>query len=335
MEQTPTQTRLKNFIRSEDPEMFAGVQITDRDIELIGKIASYRFIPSAYLVRLVDGNPRHIERRLFALFQFGLVKRFPSDQNREVIYYLDKKETLRLLSERTGKTISARTLESVRNNREKDYAGAAKRHEHGRLLFVNHELMISRLHFMLELAAKESNGAAQLVSFHQGPILKHSIEVPEIRYNPGEETYYELGTTEWLSHEPDAFFSLQFQGSSEPLHCFYEADRGTMTQADMRKKFRAHFHFVVGKHIHNHYGLQRIRAVLVEAPNETRFNELKEVARSPIVSGKPSPLFWFTATEFIKDIYRSRPDVILRGIWQTPLNDARYSLDPRWLMPEQ
>ena len=54
MEQTPTQTRLKKFTRSEDPEMFAGVQITGRDIELIGKIASYRFIPSAYLVRLVD-----------------------------------------------------------------------------------------------------------------------------------------------------------------------------------------------------------------------------------------------------------------------------------------
>ena len=40
-------------------------------------------------------------------------------------------------------------LEEIRSHREKDYAGAAIRGQHMQLGFLNHGLMISRMHFMI------------------------------------------------------------------------------------------------------------------------------------------------------------------------------------------
>ena len=44
-----------------------------------------------------------------------------------------------------------------------------------------------------------------------------------------------------------------------------------------------------------HYGVNRIRAVLVQAPTTKRAELLRKLVGDPLVCGKaPSPLFWFT-----------------------------------------
>jgi hypothetical protein len=95
-------------------------------------------------------------------------------------------------------------------------------------------------------------------------------------------------------------------------------------------KFRSHFHYVVKRKLHReHYGVNRIRAVLVESIDSNWANHLRVNARNRIVSGsKPSPLFWFTSSELFESkvsgkekelpLYLETPEVIFRSIWATP-----------------
>lgn len=228
----------------------------------------------------------------------------------------------------------------------RDYVGAIERIEHGRLLFLQHELMISRFHALLELACRQSEGRVELVTFIQGAALNSYVEVPALRFEPGQRP----GTGEWveddgterLPHRPDGFATLRYTdrpAEKQLAHFFYEADRKTMKSTDMKMKLRAHFHFCVRRqrdYLQKIYGIDHIRAVLVETLDEKRLEELRGNARTRLVSGRPSPLFWFTATEFLEGddaasdhLYLSRPEIILKPIWLTPVDDTLHSLtDP-------
>jgi len=73
-------------------------------------------------------------------------------------------------------------LEEIRNNREKDYAAAAIRGQHMQLGFLQHSLMISRMHYMLEMACRQSDGSTQLEAWSQGgPLTGHKVQVPKIK----------------------------------------------------------------------------------------------------------------------------------------------------------
>src|SRR5262249_45042032 len=89
----------------------------------------------------------------------------------------------------------------------------------GRLLFLKHEVMISRFHGMLELACAASNGSIQLTNFEQGPRLWSKVEVPKLSFR--NATWIELDETEQLPHRPDAFFTFAFPNSDRhDLHFF-------------------------------------------------------------------------------------------------------------------
>jgi hypothetical protein len=59
--------------------------------------------------------------------------------------------------------------------------------------------------------------------------------------------------------------SLATADQPEPIHSFYEAGRKTTSTHRHNKKLRAHFHYIVKQRRHEeHYGVKRIRAVLIE-----------------------------------------------------------------------
>ena len=71
--------------------------------------------------------------------------------------------------------------EELRLNREADYATAAMRGQHMKLGFLPHNLMISRFHFMLEMASRGPNSPTQIAGWRHGAELRgHKAEVPEI-----------------------------------------------------------------------------------------------------------------------------------------------------------
>jgi hypothetical protein len=352
------QQRLRKYRR--DPraaEILGNRQITDRSLEIISNLSFYRFLPTSLLIALIEGYPRNIHRHLQTLYHRMLINRFsfPRVGNPgEFVYYLDNTEALELLIEHGWAEREDLKYEEVRNNREKDYSAvhdASKVEEmQGRIQFLKHELMISRFHAILELACKDSDGKVELTDWRQGSELWNEVEVPRLRYERskdgrGDILWFESEETERLPHRPDAFFTLRFTDrteSKQEASYFYEADRKRTSTKKHNKKLRAHFHYAVKQRKHQeHYGVSRIRAVLIETIISDWADELRQAARHYAVSGpKPSPLFWFTTSEFFtkpveikqgerarqSPFYLSHPEIIFDRIWATPVDDTLYSI---------
>jgi hypothetical protein len=134
----------------------------------------------------------------------------------------------------------------------------------------------------------------------------------------------------------------QENGDRELVHYFYEADRKHTSTKKHNRKLRAHFHYIVKQRRHEeHYGVKRIRAVLIETTDMYWADELREAAKHFTVSGnKPSPLFWFTTSRLFTEPVETeengrkrsvpsfilRPEIILKRIWASPVDDTLYSL---------
>jgi hypothetical protein len=352
------QQRLRKYRR--DPrhaEILGNRQITERSLEIISNLSYYRFLPTSLLAALIEGYPRITYRHLQMLFHRGLVNRFtfPRIGNPgEFIYYLDNPQALELLIEHEWSERGELNFDEVRNNREKDYCAihdASKVDEmQGRLQFLKHELMISRFHAILELACKHSGGKVELIDWRQGSELWNTVEAPKLRYERskdgrGEILWFESENTEQLPHRPDAFFTLRFTNRPEDqqeVHYFYEADRKRTSTKKHNRKLRAHFHYIVKQRKHQeHYGVSRIRAVLIETITANWADELRHASKHYAVSGpKPSPLFWFTTSElFTRPVeitegkrvrqapfYLTRPEIIFERIWAAPVDDTLYSI---------
>jgi hypothetical protein len=310
-------------------------------------------------VRLVGGNEDATFRRLRRLWEKGLINRwaFPGIRmHSEFHYYLDNSEALDLLVEhRRINEPHPQMLEEIRYNREKDYAASAIRGQHMQLGFLQHSLMISRMHFMLEMAGRRSNGHVLLEGWHQGAELRGlKVNVPEIRSHRieggNEYVWEEQAKTQKLPVEPDALFSLRFPTrpvENQVSHFCYEADRGSMPMADMRTKLRAYRHFIKQQLHVEAFGVHPIRAVLIETTEESRARKLMDLAQEPVVRGnaKRSGLFWFAISPLFTGAttpdrgrglptYQHRPELILDPLWALPdltmhsLGDPENSFHP-------
>src|ERR1019366_9253978 len=148
------------FSKFPRPEAGRPGPITDRDLDILHAVLRYRFCSAAQIVRLAAGNEDVTHRRLRRLWERGLVTRwaFPGFRTHSEFY----------LAERRHLEIHLQMLEEIRSPREKDYAGAALRGQHMQLGFLNHGLMISRMHFMVEMACRKSGGIVALETWCQG-----------------------------------------------------------------------------------------------------------------------------------------------------------------------
>lgn len=262
------------------------------------------------MVRLIEGNRRITERHLQNLYHQGFVNRFAfptSFHPGEFNYYLDERKGLDLLKEH-GFSADELDYKQAFNNKSKGYDeiafNRALTQKQEKLLHLNHELMISRFHYMLEMACRKTNGVVKLLGFYQGSDLWNSVEASKVFYD-ANGNLIEKDENERLPHRPNAFFALHFpdlDGDEKTQYYFYEADRKTMNVPKMNRKFRSHFHYIVKKKLHReHYQVKRIRAVLIESIESNWANHLRVNARHPLVSGgKPSPLFWFTTSELFE-----------------------------------
>ena len=204
--------KFSKFVRPETPSRGA---ISNRDLDIIEADLRYRFSPTSELLRLVGSNHDVTHRRLRKLWEWGLINRFAFPGFRtqsEFIYYLDNRQALSALVQHGRLSeVHFQMEDELRQNREADYAGAAMRGQYMKLGFVRHALMISRLHYMLEMSARISAGRIQLASWRQGAELHgHKVEIPEIRSHRIDGTnayrWEENGTIQRLPVEPDALF---------------------------------------------------------------------------------------------------------------------------------
>jgi hypothetical protein len=326
-------------------------RITERSLSILETIHRYHIIPTSLLVRLVEGNEDVTHRHLQALFHKGLINRFafPSIfRPTENYHYLDNVASLHLLEE-AGAHLGPDDYEEVQRNREKAYCDILdpklSAESQGRLLFLHHEAMLTRMHAMLELAARASRGVLTLETWEQGAKLWQGLHAPKfIRQGfdeQGNPVWSEAEETEWLPHRPDGFFTLRIRSEAGEYqnHFLYEADRKTASTPKHNRKLRAHFHYICKQKKHQadyaRYGVTAIRAVLVETLDMQWGETLRQAAREPIVSGnKPSNLFWFSASELLTKpttiqqgsytrqlpAYLTDPHLIFSRLWATPLS---------------
>lgn len=326
------ETKISKFKR---PQEAHRGRISVRDLDLIEAILRYRFLPTAELVRLAGGNEDVTHRRLRRLWEWELVNRFAFPKlgmgQHEFNYYIDSRQALEtLVAFGRLAEIHPAMLEEISHNREKDYAGAAVLGKHMQLGFLKHVLQISRMHFMLEMAARKSGGRVALKAWHQGSQLRTKVMTPKLRATQtpgGQRLWQETEEEERVPVEPDALFTLEFSGRL--VHFAYEADRGTMPLGDMMRKLRGYYQLVKKAQGHKEaFGVHPLRAVLIEAPDEDRALRLMEVARHPLVSGqgKRAGLFWFTISPLFTDPrpgtriprYLDQPEVVLEPEWALP-----------------
>lgn len=336
---------MASFSKFARPEIPSRGIVTERDLDIIEAVLRYRFSPTSELARLVGGNEDVTMRRLRKLWEWQQLNRFAFPGIRthsEFTYYIDRQQALdTLVAHGRLNTIHPQMLEEIRLNREADYSGAAERGQHMKLGFLQHSLMISRMHFMLEMASRASGDEVQLAAWRQGAELRgNKVDVPEIhsRRVEGSNDYiwepHDVATTR-LPVEPDALFSLRFAGGRLAHFC-YEADRGTMPLADMLKKFRAYYYFIKRQQKHKAaFGVHPIRAVLIETTDEPRARKLMDLAQQMAVigQGQRSALFWFiisplfgsTRADGKKPIYLVQPELVLDRLWALP-DLSRHSL---------
>ena len=346
---TAPQARLKRFIRQ--PDRLAGRQLTPKGLEVMAAIERYRFLPSSLLVRLVEGGQRNTHRHLQTLFHKGFINRFALPKYGgpgEFIYFYDSPQALSLLiSEGLLPDLSEDDRKKreaiIRLNRDANYA---KLHtdpdSQGKVLYIQHELMISRFHYLIELGAKRL-GNIELVKWKQGTELWGKVEAPALR--DGQET---AGGLQTIPHRPDAFFVLRLKDRPEDgqlVSFMYEADRRTENTTRFKMKLRGHYHFVVKRQLQRlaPYNVHSIRAVLTETTTTPWAHNLLHAAKDPLVSPRPSPLFWMTTSELVTGWpknktpqlapngqpmprYLVEPELIYDSLWASPTSDKLKSL---------
>jgi hypothetical protein len=332
--------KFSKFVRPQTPSR--GV-ITDRDAGIIASVLRYRFSPTSELVRLVGGNEDVVLRRLRKLWEWGFINRFAFPGIRthsEFIYYLDSPASLELLSERRGLEIHPQMREELQNNRDKDYASAATHGQHMQLGFLKHALMISRMHFLLEMACRKSARRIELASWSQGgELARRKVELPKVTSarKGNQYVWEEQDETERVPVEPDALFSLRFtdrRPEEQLAHFFFEADRGTMVASDMLKKLRGYYHLIKRQKRHAEmFGVHPVRSVLIETTSEQRGKRLMELVNHPIVCGptKRAGLFWFTISPLFT---APLPDPTSRRPLARYLRQPEVIFDPIWALPD-
>ncbi len=310
------QKRLPKLERS--PEKLRNFQITDRSLALISAIERYKFLPTSMLLQLASGNPAVSARHLQRLYHIGLINRFCTPRHGgsgEFIYYIDETRTLELLVSRGFKP-EALDWNIIRRNKSKAYFKLSRTSDtldaSGRMLFLKHELLITRFHALLELACRPQDSDWRLGAWLQGP--------PSWKVLTGKAKEAAV-----VRLRPDAFFSLQNAGASGGKvsnHFFYEADRGTATNVErMRQKFETYCEFFNRDGLPE-YGISRVRAVVMETNTVDRAERLCTLA-ADVASGMP--LFWFTCSQAVEKAV-PYPQSLLGRIWMNCASTELLSL---------
>lgn len=346
------QKRLSKYSRSKETfKAVAHRQITDRSLDIISYLYHYRILPTSLLVRLVPGSQGNTRRHLQTLFHKYLINFFVFPKLRNVSehhFYLDNPQALNLLVERGWASREDLDYKRVRYKRDRKYQAAhAEPDDPERQAFMKHEVNISRFHFLLEMACRQSGGEIELYDWRQGPEIWKKVMAPKVRFDGQRDLWGEDQQLEPLPHRPDAFFTLRFPHRPEAKQFesfLYEHDRKTTTDRKrITKKLRAHFQYIIKNHQYRtDYGVNSIKAVIIETTDDKFAMQFREAARHPLVSPhQPSQIFWFTTSRLFetgltaesaaqhadrKDFFLLNPTIVFHNIWSTAVDQNLRSL---------
>lgn len=297
-----------------------GLQLTDRDIQILHLCYRHRFLDSDQIAALVDASTkgRHqIRVRLQKLWNEKYLER-PEDQRilriregyRPLIYSLGHKG-ITAIAEGLGLDIA-----KVRWTQKHDQIMAP---------YIKHALFISEFFTALALALK-THPDYKLTDWRQGKAIFEQVTLDH--------------TT--VSLRPDAFFTLTEQpgqGPPQAHHFLLEADLGTIREKSMLDRYRRYWAYwkrirdedrarrgqrVLERHPAQLRALPITKAfrVLTISANWTRTKNLTTLARQADDDQRGSTMFHFTHRQW--SIHNSTS--LLSPIWLTPADNQPRSL---------
>ena len=285
-----TQNRLPKYRRSK--ERFGPLQLTARDLEILGLVHRYRHVWVDHLQALIPGSDRQLARRVQGLFHHAYLARFvPPSRMRlqlgspKMVYALD--------------TAGAKVLAEARGI-SLDELGWHTSHNRRMEWFVEHQVMISDFHAILELALS-GHPDLRLDTWRQDKDLRGEVE---IEYPDGDRMFRVA---------PDAHFAV-IDGTAR-RNFFLEIDRGTEEHRRLRAKFEAYrWYLAEGSGYHDDYENSNDVRVLVVTTSEGRLDRMLKTLADLDQRGKGLNQFWFTTADRY-DL--SKTASVLSPIWRT------------------
>lgn len=294
----PTNNRRKRYHRADDRP----VTLTERDIDIIARVARHRFLRSDHVAALVGGSQQRILRRLRLLFDHGYLDR-PTAQltyqhiegNRPMAYGLGNRGAKALKAERG---LPYDTINWTWKNQKV------------RAPFLEHTLAVADCMVPFAVGLRERDDLRLITD---DELIRSSPEQTQRRRNPYkwsvEARLGEHGKRQYLSLVPDAMFGFHFlSGEREGQACFFvlEADRGTMPvmrkslkQTSFYRKLLTYYHAWKQKRHTANYGWKAFRVLTVTNSPERVETMLEAVA--DMTDGRGSNLFYFTEFDALAD----------------------------------
>jgi len=288
-----TRQRRRLFTRLEDN--LPPLRLTGRDMRILKLLFDYRFLTTPQMHALLGGSKRNITERLSRLFHHGYVDRPPQQISLRIFGYRHVIHALAL----NGARYLAQYFEdaSYLQPRWTQNNNAVKAPH-----FL-HTLMISRFRVCLSLACDQRQDVFLSTWF-----------TPDVSL-----TRYDMDNRKvWV--KPDAYFVLTAKAADEEhrAHFFLEADRGTMTYADLRRKLVAYWLMRTQRRLVADWVPQAYR-VLTISPTPSRAARLVELARDADPKRRGSLLFHFCSE---CDFDLEHPECVFERIWQTPADST-------------
>jgi len=241
------------------------MQLTKRDREIIRLVHRHRYLRSHQIVALIAESAQQVLRRLKSLYHHGYLTR-----PRAQLEYYERGGTRPMvygLGNKGGKILGGELGITVSRNENDDGIGR---------MFLEHAILVSDVMVSIELACRKS-GDVRLLYEDQFALQSRQnqfqwrVKVPD------------HGVT--LGVVPDRVFALEYadqNGQPERVHCFLEADRGTMpvvrsglTQTSFYRKLLAYEATWTQKIHQRKLGIHRFR-VLTVTTNAMRVTSLLE-----------------------------------------------------------
>jgi hypothetical protein len=266
--------------------------LQDRDREILRLVAESRLVTSQEIQALITGSDQSILRRLNLLFHHGYLDR-PQTQkqrgNAKFVYTLGR----------------AGALEIGWTARQTDTRDWAERNRDLQLRYIEHGLMISRLHAALMLATRVE-GRVMVERWAQGKSLRDEVVIPHSDWK------------ERIPVCPDAYFALRLLDQQEGfnrIHVFVEADRSTMTIPRFAVKMRGYWHYWRSGRQEKRFGFRNflVLTVTISMERATNLAKATHVIDAPRHRGLRMFLFGCESAYSVAD-----PSPVLGAIWQSP-----------------
>jgi hypothetical protein len=285
-----TKRRTPRFKRS--GKLVGGIEIQERDVNIIKLVWEFRIITSDLIYALIGGSKQGVLRRLKKLFHLGYLDR-PISQ---IIFsnpIVGHKNMVYTLGDRGADLLAERL------NIDRGKVLYSKGNREVKEKYIQHALVISHFRACLSIAIKKVPGAELLFWVHENAReLKDSVNASE-----GEKQ-------KKLTIMPDGFFCIK--DTKGEMYFFLEADRSTMSNARFKGKIRAYWHWWRQGGSKKKLGVGNFRVLTITISDQRRDNLIK-TAQGAVEKGG-GYMFWFCC---IKDLDINKPETVLRNIWRT------------------